>query len=154
MKIQKILLLIAVSVASIHFSCSSDTDEDTNNEAVELLVGEWKFASENDYYCGTENVRTERLNENPNDGKLFVFNADGTYGDYINGELTEIEDQKGTWEKTDDGKYVLIYTVNGEPRSDRVEVEFEEDLMKFGVDDPCVDFGGDSIYTFTVWARQ
>ncbi|WP_136467793.1 hypothetical protein [Flagellimonas onchidii] len=152
MKLKLIFQTLLFLTLLIISSCSSDNEEE--NPTQDLIIGKWKFVSENDYYCGTENVRTERLNENPNDGALFVFDADGTYGDYINGELTEIEDQKGIWEKTDDGKYLLLFTVNGETRRDIVEVEFEDDLMKFGVDDPCVDFGGDSIYTFTVWERQ
>ncbi|MGB5229493.1 MAG: hypothetical protein WBN55_14600, partial [Eudoraea sp.] len=137
-------------------SCSDDSDNNIDNpEAVDLIVGEWLFVSENDYYCGTEDVRTERPASDNGYDQIWVFKSDMTYESYDDGVLNDAEDQMGTWESLGDGMYRLNYTVYSEARFSTTEVEFvQSNTMKFGVDDECVDFGGDNIYTYTVWTRQ
>ncbi|MRX65767.1 hypothetical protein [Maribacter luteus] len=153
MKTYKSLFYLIALVFTFSFISCSDDDSD-DQEATESIIGEWLFVSENDYYCGTDDVRTERLASDNDYEYTLVFGSDMTYKFYIDGVLVDYEDQMGTWENLGDGFYQTNYTVNGEPESEIFEVEFEGDLMNLGVDDPCVDAGGDNIYTYEVWTRQ
>lgn len=148
--------LFALVIVLGFASCSDDSDnENTNPDGVNLIIGEWLFVSENDYFCGTDDVRTERPASDNGYDQTWVFKSDMTYESYDDGVLNDAEDQMGTWQYTGDGFYELSYTVFGEPRKDTVEIEFVNDnTMNFGIDDECRGVGEESTYTYTVWIRQ
>ncbi|MCO5723219.1 hypothetical protein [Robiginitalea marina] len=125
-------------------SCSDDSGDDSiNEEGVDLIVGEWLFVSENDYFCGTNEVATERLAES---NRIYVYNEDGTWQEFENGN----PDWTGTWESLGDGSYSFYYN------DDRVtqvwELEFVDNgnTMRFGIENPCEG----ETQTYTVWTRQ
>jgi hypothetical protein len=147
MKIQKSLLIVVISFAFLHFSCSSDSDEDMDNEAVELLVGEWLIESESDYFCGSDTVYREIITD-PN--QIYEYRSDGTWQKYTDG--VEDEFQFGTWEKISSDTYAIDH--QGDDVQYSVTVEFVgNDSMKFDIDE-CRDEDGESIYTYELYARQ
>ncbi|MDC6387535.1 hypothetical protein PP182_02495 [Maribacter sp. PR1] len=157
MKISKSLIYLFVTVLTFSLSsCSNDSDDDSMEEATELIIGEWLFASQNDYRCGTDEVVTDRPASDNEYDQTLVFNSDMTYLRYRDGELVDFEDQMGTWENIGDGFYRLNYTVEGEPDSYSLEVEFiGNNTMNFGIDDPCVEISTKgNIYTYSVYNRQ
>lgn len=131
-------------------ACSDDSSEAIQEDSIDLIIGEWKLTLVGDYECGTDAVNFETEPDIENEGKRFVFKEDGTYGDYIDGVLTEFEDQKGTWQYSGDGRYNLTYTVDGSERSTSILVDFENNsnMMLLWSDYPCdsgqQDYGKDT----------
>ena len=147
MKIQKLPLIVVIAFALIHFSCSSDSDEDMDNEVVELLVGEWLIESESDYFCSSDAVYREIITD-PN--QVYEYRSDGTWQKYTDG--VEDEFQFGTWEKISSDSYAIDH--QGDNVQYSVTVEFVgNDSMKFDIDE-CRDEDGESIYTYELYSRQ
>ncbi len=152
MKIKLILQKLLFLILLITISCSNDSESEEENQTQELLIGEWLVISEHDYFCDSEMIANERFADS---NRSIRFNEDGTYESFLDGQPWEAEDQNGTWENRGNGNYRFFYTVNGAPRSDEALIEFEgNDTMKYGIDDPCFESNGESLYTFTVWTRQ
>lgn len=144
-----IAMLFCVSLSLT--SCSKDSTDEPEKELTDPIIGEWKFVSENDYYCGSDEVAVERHGDEESKNTRFVFKADGTYGDYVNGVLTETEDYKGTWENLGDGVYKLNYYYQSAPSSVTWKIEFpEKDVMKFGVTTEC---DNDGTYNYRVYNK-
>lgn len=148
MKIKSVLsIIVAVTSTLIQLSCSNDTNEDMDDEAVKLLIGNWLIKSESDYYCGTDTVYREIITD-PN--QIYVYRGDGTWQKYTDG--VEDEFQFGTWEEISDGLYAIDH--QGDNVQYSVTVEFVgNDTMKFDIDE-CRDENGESIYTYELHERQ
>ena len=148
MKIKGLLsIIVTITLTLIQQSCSSDSEENTNSEAVELLVGEWLIKSESDYYCYSDTVYREIITD-PN--QIYEYRVDGTWQKYVDG--VEDEFQLGTWEEISDGLYAIDH--QGDNVQYSVTVEFVgKDTMKFDIDE-CRDENGESIYTYELHERQ
>lgn len=147
MKIQKLFPILFISFAFFNFSCSSDSDEDIDNEVFELLVGEWLIESESDYYCDSDSVYREIITD-PN--QIYEYRSDGTWQKFTDGIEDEI--QFGTWEKISSVKYAIDH--QGDNVQYSVTVEFVgNNSMKFDIDE-CRDEDGESIYTYELYTRQ
>ena len=148
MKIKKITSIVAALTLTLtQLSCSSDSDENMDDETAELLVGEWLIISESDYYCGSDTVYREILTD-PN--QIYEYKSNGTWQKYTDG--VEDEFQYGTWELISDGEYAIDHF--GDNIQYSVTVEFEGNgTMKFGIEQ-CRDEDGESIYTYELYKRQ
>ena len=104
------------------------------------------MVTENDYFCGTHNVAKEKATDQ---NYVREYNADGTWQDFEDG----VPDRTGTWENDGNGMYGLYYNDNMVEQSQEIEFLHSGNTMRFGVDGECVDFKGDSIYTYTVWVK-
>nr|WP_299069355.1 hypothetical protein [uncultured Allomuricauda sp.] len=148
MKIKRVLfIIVAVTLPLIQLSCSSDSDQAMQDEAVELLIGEWLIESESDYFCGSDTVYREIITD-PN--QIYEYRSDGTWQKYTDG--VEDEFQFGKWEKISTDTYTIDH--QGDNVQYSVTVEFVgNDSMKFDIDE-CRDEDGESIYTYELYERQ
>ena len=111
-----------------------------------MIVGQWLVVTENDYFCGTHVVRTEKATDQ---NQVRVYNADGTWQDFEDG----VPIWTGTWENLGNGMYSLSYNDGVVEQSQEIEFLHSGSTMRFGIDNECVDFEGDTIYTYTVWVK-
>lgn len=152
MKINKLQIVI-LSLTLSFLSCSKSTNSDES--PADHIVGEWLFISENDYYCGTDEVALTRLGSDQGKVQTKVFTAKGNYMNYDNGVLETAEDQIGTWEYIGSGLFKFNYTINGQPETNTIEIDFNgENIMNFDIDSDCFDFGSESLFTYSVFNRQ
>lgn len=142
--------LFSVLLSFLMFGCSdSDDSQDDNSNLneVDLIIGEWLVITENDYFCGTNDVAVERATD-PN--QIRVYNEDGTWQDFEDGE----PDWTGTWENLGDGNYSLYYDNDQVEQSEEIEFVDNGETMRFGVDGQCFEGNDGDLYTYTVWIRQ
>ena len=154
MKFKNFPYFITAIILLLTFNSCSDNSDDTDiPEAANLLVGEWLLISEGTYFCGTEDVDTSGLADLDD---VFVFNEDGTWGDYNNGtyedDATEYS-QRGTWGHIDGNNYEVYWAEDD--LTETTVIEFEgNNTMKYGISDCWEITDGTSIYEYNVMTRQ
>lgn len=146
MKIKNLVLCL---VANILFSMSCTDNSDTSElKAVDLIIGEWRFISENDYYCNTNEVRNERLAENE---LLDIYKPDGTWQSFKNGVK---RDWSGTWKNLGNNSYEFYFSNDDVTQLIIIEFEGTDGLKYFGVNKDCFDLSGESVYTYALWNKN
>ena len=148
--------IIAIILLLTFNSCSDNSDDTDIPEAANLLVGEWLLISDGmNYFCGTDEVQNAHAAD---PGIFYVFNKDGTWGDYCDGTHTDEHgateySQEGTWEHIDGDNYVM-YFANQDVTQTHI-ITFEgNDTMKYNITDCRELTNGDSVYSYWVFTRK
>lgn len=156
MKFYKSLIYLFAFVFILSISSCSDDTELENQEASQLLVGEWLLLSQSIYNCGTEEPvgGTQCCLADLDD--IFVFNSDGTWGGYNNGTYEEEASeysQRGTWEYINGNTYKVYYA--SDDLMETLVIEFEDNnTMKYDISDCWEMSDGTSIYEYDVMTRE
>lgn len=128
--------LIAMLLLLTFTSCSDDSDNTDNLEAINLIVGEWAVIAQHDYECGTNDIVGERFAD-PN--QVDIYYSDGTWRYFKNGD----EYWNGTWKVLSDNTYELYYEQDNVTQTHIIEFD-GKDVMKFNLGE-C--YQGTYIYT-------
>lgn len=144
--------LLLFGIVLLLAACSKNSEND-DIEPENLIVGEWIFISENDYFCGTYDVAMKHGSDQS--VQTMVFEEDGTCMYYIEGETFSGEsftgEEMNTWENLGNG----IYTFNSETDTATVKIEFDgNNVMRFQIGECFESAGGENLYGYTVWNRQ
>lgn len=138
MKLFTKLTLLFISILTV--SCSKNEDDSNEEEkALDAIIGEWVFISENSYACDTEEVIVERLGDQ-DINSITVYKADGTYVEYIDFETDDIE-TSGEWKKLSGNEYEIKQLVNNyeDPSTYDTNFDFIDDNTVQTDTSHCVD---------------
>ena len=142
MKIIRLQILISMVVLLLT-ACSKDS-ENGNSDSQDLIIGQWLFISENDYFCGTDNVVGERLAERE---IIDIYYSDGTWKSIDDG----VQAISGTWEKSTNGRYSIYF--GNDDVTQLITIEIEGNTMKYNPTG-CFDSFGENIYVYSLYNRQ
>ena len=82
------------------------------------------------------------------------YNADGTWYSLVGGErVTNGTGEGGTSTSKGGNVYDIYFTSDDITQS--LVIEFDgKNIMRYGVDQECVEFAGENLYSYTVWVKE